>query len=370
MHNRSHFPLTVLLTFLLVAGVSITTQANRIYRVQPGDTVYLISKWHGISAQRLVEANQLAQSGYIIPRQVLLIPDPIILADEEIYTVKAGDSLMRIAQAFKTDLNWLRVRNQLSSDLIYIGQRLKVPASPVKPGQPTSPGSGNGNSQYVWNIPDLMARHPGKVFLQGTGNSKQVALTFDDGPDTEYTTRILDTLERLGVKATFFLKGNNIPGREWVVSRIVKEGHTVANHSYSHTNLRKMSPEQIISQVQKTEELIAGITGKRTALLRPPYGEMSEEGLDRLVAQGYQMINWSVDSGDWQAKNADQVLVNTLPQLKSGSIVLLHSAGGAGQDLTPSVEATEDLIITLQGLGYKIVPLTELLPVQDYKSTR
>lgn len=367
MQSKSRSLFTGFFSILLLVGVSLPVLANRLYRVQPGDTVYLIAQWHGISAERLAEANQLAQPGFIIPRQVLLIPDPITLVDEELYTVKAGDSLMRIARAFRTDLNWLRARNQLSSDLIYVGQRLKVPAPPAKPSEPKSPGGSNGNSQYVWNIPDLMARHPGKVFLQGRSDSKQVALTFDDGPDTEYTTRILDTLGRLGVKATFFLQGKKIPGREWVVSRIVKEGHTVANHSYSHPNLRKMSPEQIINEVQRTEELIAGITSKRTALLRPPYGEMSEEGLDRLVARGYQMINWSVDSGDWQAENADQVLVNTLPQIKPGSILLMHSAGGEGQDLTPSVEALEELIITLQGRGYKIVPLTELLPVQAYK---
>lgn len=367
MPNRSHSLLTVICSLLLSAVVSLPVLANRLYRVQPGDTVYFIAKWHGISQEILAEANQLARPGLIIPRQVLLIPDPPTLPDEELYTVKAGDSLFRLAQSFGTNLDWLRTRNQLGSDEIYIGQRLKVPASPAKEGETKSPGGSSGNAQYVWNIPDLMARHPGKVFLQGTGGAKQVALTFDDGPDTEYTTRILDTLGRLGVKATFFLKGENIPSREWVVARIVQEGHIVANHSYSHPNLRKMSPEQIVNEVQRTEELIAGITGKRTALLRPPYGEMSEEGLDRLVARGYQMINWSVDSEDWRAENADQVLVNTLPQIKPGSIVLMHSAGGEGQDLTPSVEALEDLIITLQGRGYQIVPLTELIPVQAYK---
>jgi len=368
MQNRSSFPLALVLSVLLLVGVCIPALAYRIYRVQPGDTVYQISKWYGVTAQNLTEANRLPRPGYIIPKQALLIPNPPTLPDEQLYTVKPGDSLYRVAQNHQTDLNWLRSRNSLSSDGIYVGQMLKVPAplQETAPGSPTTPGN-SGGSDYVWNIPNLMARHPGKVFLQGTSEAKRVALTFDDGPDANYTTRILDTLGRLGVKATFFLKGDNIPGREWVVSRIVQEGHTVANHSYSHPNLRKMSPEQILSETQKTEQLIAEITGKHTALLRPPYGEMSEEGLDRLVAQGYQMINWSVDSGDWQAVNADQVLVNTLPQIKPGSIVLMHSSGGEGQDLTPSVEATEDLIITLQGMGYEIVPLTEILPVEAYK---
>ena len=104
----------------------------------------------------------------------------------------------------------LRSRNRLTIDLIYPGQLLRVP----KP-------------KYVWNIPALMARHPGKVFLSGTTPAKQVALTFDDGPDPVYTTKILDLLGHLGVKATFFLKGKNIPGQEWVVTRMFREGHIV-----------------------------------------------------------------------------------------------------------------------------------------------
>ena len=253
-------------------------------------------------------------------------------------------------------MDWLRQRNALTADSIYVGQWLKVPKS--------------GRSSYVWNIPDLMAQHPGKVFLQGTTSRPQIALTFDDGPDTEYTPQILDILGEMGVKATFFLKGVNIPGREWVVTRIIREGHLVANHSYSHPNLRKLSPEQIGTEVQKTETLVERITGRKTALLRPPYGEMSAEGLNSLVTAGYSMVNWSVDSGDWQADHGEQVLQNILAQTKAGSIILMHSAGGAGQNLTPTVEALKELIITLQNRGYEIVPLTSLLPVKAYQSGR
>ena len=354
MQNKSRLPLILILALIFIAGISIPVLGSKVYRVQPGDTAYQIARWHGVSLQNLLASNQLASAGYIIPRQVLFIPDPPTLADEDLYTVQAGDQLFSIAQKFQTSLNWLRQRNALSSDSLYIGQWLKVPAS--------------SRSSYVWNIPDLMSTHPEKVFLHGTTSRKQVALTFDDGPDTEYTPQILDILGQMGVKATFFLKGVNIPGREWVVTRMIREGHLVANHSYSHQNLRKLSPKQISIEVQKTEALVEKITGRKTALLRPPYGEMSAEGLNSLVAAGYSMVNWSVDSGDWQANHSDQVLQTILSQAKAGSIILMHSAGGVGQDLTPSVEALEELIITLWNLGYEIVPLTSLLPIEAYQS--
>jgi len=363
MRQRACFFLALFLTFLLVTGLTLPAWASRIYRVQPGNTVYQIAQWHGGSLQSLVAHNHLTQADYIIPGQILLIPPPATLADEELYTVQQNDSLFTIAEKYRTGVGWLRQRNNLTSDGIYMGQWLKVPAKTA-----TTPSStGGGGSKYVWNTPDLMARHPGKVFLYGANTRKQVALTFDDGPDLEYTPQILDILGQFGVKATFFLKGVNVPGREWVVTRMVREGHLVANHSYTHPNFRKMTPDQIIAEVEKTETLLEKISGRKTALLRPPYGEMTEEGLDRLVVAGYQMINWSVDSRDWKDIHADEILTNILSQTKAGSIILMHSAGGAGQDLTPSVDALPDLISTLQGLGYEIVPLTKLLPVQAYR---
>ena len=94
---------------------------------------------------------------------------------------------------------------------------------------------------------------------------------------------------------------------------------------------------------------------------------MTTEGLDQLVAAGYTMVNWSVDSKDWRADQADQILNNILSQVKPGSIILMHSAGGNGQDLTPTVAVLADLITSLQAMGYEIVPLTDILPVEAYK---
>ncbi|NLM38032.1 MAG: polysaccharide deacetylase family protein [Firmicutes bacterium] len=358
---RFRSPLRIALALFLLAGVPLPTVASRTYRVQPGDTVFQIARWHGASPESIARDNRLTRADYIVPGQVLFIPEPATLADEKLYTVQNNESLSTIAQKFQTDLSWLRQRNGLSADQIYTGQWLKVPS-------PAQPGTGGNGKAYVWNLPALMARHPGKVFLQGTTQRKQVALTFDDGPDLEYTPQILDLLAQYGVKATFFLKGDMIAGREWVVTRMVREGHLVANHSYSHPDFRKLTTEQIVTEVAKTAGLVKRISGRETAILRPPYGEMTAEGLDRLVAAGYTMVNWSVDSKDWRADHqADQILASILAQVKPGAIILMHAAGGSGQDLTPTVKALPALFTKLQAMGYKIVPLTDLLPVAAYQ---
>jgi peptidoglycan/xylan/chitin deacetylase (PgdA/CDA1 family) len=171
----------------------------------------------------------------------------------------------------------------------------------------------------------------------------------------------------LGVKATFFLMGKRIPGKEWVVIRMIREGHVIGNHTYNHANLRKLSASGIITEITKTDDAVWKIIHKHPTLVRPPYGEMSEAGLDWMAGHGYRMVNWSVDSGDWRADNVDQVLIMVLTQVQPGSIILFHSAGGTGEDLTPTVNAIRDLVVTLRALGYKIVPLPELIKVPAYQ---
>ncbi|HHU82305.1 MAG TPA: polysaccharide deacetylase family protein [Firmicutes bacterium] len=364
-------PIFLLVFLILVAMAVPGLAAYRVYRVQPRNTVSQIATWYGLTGSTLAQTNRLPDPGFIIPRQVLLIPDPVTGPDEQLHLVKPGDTLQKLAVRYNTSLQWLLDHNYLPGGILYAGQMIKVPAAPKPAAQPRKPAQtgntpGSSSNSYVWNIPALMARHPGRIFLNGPASQRKVALTFDDGPDATYTPAILDLLAELGVKATFFLRGDRIPGREWVVQRIINEGHIIGNHTQTHANLRKLSLARLQEEVLRTEELIAAQTGLRPALIRPPYGEMSESGLDWLTGAGYVMTNWSVDSGDWRAENADQIMINILPDLNPGSVILLHCAGGTGQDLTPTVNATEDLIYTLWGLGYEITTLPQLLSVPAY----
>ena len=172
MQNRSRFPLSLVLAFMFIAGVSLPTAASRTHLVQPGDTVFRIAQWYGACPISITAHNQLTQADYIIPGQILFIPEPETLADEKLYTVQNNETLFTIAHKLQTDLHWLRRRNNLASEQIYAGQWLKVPSAAA----PTTSGSGKS---YVWNIPDLIARHPGKVFLHGqpTANRSPSPLT-------------------------------------------------------------------------------------------------------------------------------------------------------------------------------------------------
>lgn len=354
--------LVFVLLFLFVFNFPVL--ANKVYRVRPGDNVQKIAVWHGVTAQSIIAINQLENPARIIPGEVLLIPEPSTKNDELIYIVKPGDTLGKIAKKYEVSLDWLIDRNPMvDNSRIYAGQMIRVKAPAPGSGKPVDSKPKNS---YVYNIPDLIKRYPDYVFLKGSTQAKKVALTFDDGPDNRFTPQILDKLGALRVKATFFLEGKRIPGNEWVVTRMIREGHLVGNHSFSHPNLRKLSVTKIKGEINRTNQLIQSIIRHTPKLVRPPYGEMSEAGLDWMVANGYRMVNWSVDSGDWRANSSDQILERVLPQIKPGSIILFHSAGGTGEDLTPTVKVLTDLVNTLKARGYTIVPLTELIGVEAY----
>jgi peptidoglycan/xylan/chitin deacetylase (PgdA/CDA1 family) len=135
-------------------------------------------------------------------------------------------------------------------------------------------------------------------------NVHKVILTFDDGPDPEYTPRILDLLAEESVPAVFFVRGKRLraPGALNILRRAASEGHLIGNHTFSHPNLTKVSPEEIRSQIMRTHELISEFEPQQR-LLRPPYGACDDTV--RAVAEelNYRIVLWSVDSEDWKVEN-------------------------------------------------------------------
>lgn len=180
----------------------------------------------------------------------------------------------------------------------------------------------------------------------------QIALTFDDGPHSVHTKNLLDGLEKRGVKATFFLMGENIEGNEALVQRMQEEGHLIGNHSYRHIQLTKAGEEAVCNAVEQTEEIIAEITGFRPEYLRPPYGDWNESlecQLDLIP------VFWSLDSLDWKLQNTAQIVKKVTGKVQSGDIILMH-------DIFPaSVDAALQIIDQLQAEGYTFVTVDELL---------
>src|SRR5215467_12367837 len=183
-----------------------------------------------------------------------------------------------------------------------------------------------------------------------------IALTFDDGPSTKLTPKLLDLLAAHHIKATFFVIGENVAEHPEIVARAAREGHEIGNHSWSHPNFGKMSQENVRSQIQRTDDAIKNATGKRPTLLRPPYGSITD-GEKRWIHDqfGYNIILWDVDPLDWKRPGPAVVRNRILKETRPGSIVLSH-------DIHPgTIEAMPSTLAELESKGFKFVTVSELL---------
>jgi cellulose synthase/poly-beta-1,6-N-acetylglucosamine synthase-like glycosyltransferase/peptidoglycan/xylan/chitin deacetylase (PgdA/CDA1 family)/spore germination protein YaaH len=203
------------------------------------------------------------------------------------------------------------------------------------------------------------------LYHQGAGAPHQVALTFDDGPDPEWTPKILDILKAANVKAAFFLVGVNAEQYPGLVRRIVAEGHEIGNHTYYHPNLAECWPEHVRVELNATQLLLETITGRSTTLFRPPYAaDTSPSKITELtplnIAQelGYLVVLENIDPQDWAQPGADVIVQRVKQQRHDGSIILLHDAGG---DREQTVEALPRILDYLKTRGDSVVSLSTLL---------
>jgi len=203
------------------------------------------------------------------------------------------------------------------------------------------------------------------LYHQGAGGEHQVAVSFDDGPDPQWTPKILDILKGANVKAAFFLVGANAERYPKLVRRIVDEGHEIGNHTYYHPNLALCWPEHIRLELNATQLLLETITGRATTLFRPPYAaDTSPAQLSELtplqIAEdlNYLVVLESIDPQDWAKPGADIILRRVKQQRREGSIILLHDAGG---DRSQTVEALPRILEWLHIRGDTVVPLSTLL---------
>jgi len=215
-------------------------------------------------------------------------------------------------------------------------------------------------------IEDLVTKYPDLFYRSGPLDEKRVALTFDDGPDSEYTPQILDILKKQKVKATFFLIGNRAELFPDVVKRMVKEGHIVGNHSMNHANIIKLDKAEALKEIEECEKVLAELAKYRPALFRSPYGSLDSEKVEEIKELDVIIIAWNVDSLDWKSLTAEQVKTNILENVNEGSIILQHSSGSKEENLTGSVAALEDVIKILKKEKYEFVTVDELLDI-EYK---
>ncbi|MGW2148949.1 polysaccharide deacetylase family protein [Nonomuraea bangladeshensis] len=201
------------------------------------------------------------------------------------------------------------------------------------------------------------------------GRIKCVALTFDDGPG-EHTGRLLDMLRRRGVLATFFVLGQMVAADHGphLARRIVREGHEIGNHSWSHPALTGLSDDGVRRELRRTGELVRRLTGVRMRLMRPPYGATDAHVAREARREGLAQILWNLDTLDWRDR-VSEIVARRAGRAKAGSIVLMH-------DIHPTtVRAVPHLLDTLARRGFTFVTVSELygrppVPGREYTERR
>lgn len=177
-----------------------------------------------------------------------------------------------------------------------------------------------------------------------------VAITYDDGPNPDTTPTVLDALEKNYAVATFFMQGVNIQGNEDILKRSYAMGNEMANHSWNHPQLTKISTDQIKKQLSDTDALIQEACGVENPILRPPYGAFNDT-VKSVV--GKPIIIWSLDTLDWKTRST-QSTIQSCMTAKDGDIILMHDIHES------TVAGAEEIITGLQEKGFQLVTVSEL----------
>jgi len=190
----------------------------------------------------------------------------------------------------------------------------------------------------------------------GDKTKNQVIFTFDGGAGTQSLQPILDTLKKYGIKGTFFITGRWAENNVELVKKISEAGHEIFNHTYSHPHLTQLTEEQIIEELNKTEQIISAITGKTTKpYFRPPFGERDSRVLAAAEKAGYRSVYWTIDALDWRESEgytAAQSEERVLNNLKPGTIYIMH----IGDNITGQI--LDELFAKIINSGFSINSLS------------
>ena len=226
-------------------------------------------------------------------------------------------------------------------------------------------------------VDEHMDVYPRTYTIQQYGyHPKEIALTFDDGPDPKWTPKILDILEQKHVKGTFFIIGAEAADNISLLKRVFRDGNEIGNHTYTHPDISEISTRQLDLEINLTERLFESKLGVQPLYFRPPYDNDEEPDTDDEAApvvliqdQGLTIIGSKIDTNDWNErprKTPTEIIESVLAQLETmktkpqfrGSIVLLHDGGG---DRSVTVESLGPLIDALRARGYNLVPVSALM---------
>lgn len=186
----------------------------------------------------------------------------------------------------------------------------------------------------------------------------KIALTFDDGPHPRYTPQILDILDEYNIKATFFIVGVNAKNYPDTMEEVIKRGHEIGNHTYSHPHVSCLNSITLKDEVEKCESTVYGLTDYKTKLFRPPEGMIDADVRQVLRSLDYKVILWDIDTRDWAHVSPEEIAENVTDNISSGDIILMHDY--IAYD-SPTPEAMKIFIPKLLKKGYKFVVISELI---------
>ncbi len=203
----------------------------------------------------------------------------------------------------------------------------------------------------------------GATFTGLAPGSRQIALTYDDGPNDPHTLRLLDVLARHDVRATFFLIGNYVRQRPEIARAIAHAGHVIGNHTFAHPLLTFKSETEIKRQLSQCRTALQDAVGEHSNLFRPPFGGRRPGVLRVARHLGLQPVMWSVTGYDWNAPAADKIERRITNQISGGDVILLHDGGHKqmGADRSQTVAATDQIIARCEDKGYEFVTIPQMM---------
>ena len=203
----------------------------------------------------------------------------------------------------------------------------------------------------------------GRAFCGLARASRQIALTFDDGPNDPHTFHLLDVLSQHNVRATFFLIGRYVRQRPDIVGEIARRGHVIGNHTFTHSFLTFESSVNIRKEISDCRQAITEAIGDHSNLFRPPWGGR-RPAVFRIARQLHlEPVMWSVTGYDWDAPSSEYVEQKVMARIRGGDVVLLHDGGhkAFGADRSKTVQAVDRLITRYQAEGREFVTIPEMM---------
>lgn len=210
-----------------------------------------------------------------------------------------------------------------------------------------------GNSQFV------QASESQKPIQSVTQTLPWVALTFDDGPDPRFTKEVVDLLDKHKERASFFFVGDRALTYPDTTRYVVQHGDEIANHTFSHPDMRALSEEQIYREIKQGEAALYQITGLKSPWFRAPSGVFNERVRKAANRANVQLVGWYEDTRDWSNIGPGRIYSNAMKTLKPGHIILFHDC--CGRDRKKTVAALDRVLTEIEKRGYRCVTLSELM---------